>query len=191
MFLMLPGISIFLPMAASTWSLLHSFGHPVFWIAIDPGNPDRMYASVVNYGGGGSSSQGGIWMTNDLENLASAQWVHLPAPPRTEGHPASIEVLNDGKMVCTFSGRINPSGSFTASSGVFIYDPGTNSWTDVSDPGMYYWTKDIIIDPNDANHKYLVCGRFQRMGRPAERSWRIVQNHKPRSHLDKSDGEPV
>ena len=150
----------------SNWSLVHSFGHPVFWIATDPGNPNRIYASVVHYGSGGSSSQGGIWITNDLNNLASSQWTHLPAPPRTEGHPASIEVLNDGKMVCTFSGRINPSGSFTSSSGVFIYDPALNSWSDVSDPDMYYWTKDIIIDPRDAAQNTWYVGVFSGWGGP-------------------------
>jgi hypothetical protein len=152
--------------SCSNWSLLHSFGHPVYWIAIDPSNPNRMYASVVHYGGGGTSSQGGIWMTNDLGNLAASQWVHLPAPPRTEGHPAAITVLNDGKMVCTFSGRINPSGSFTASSGVFIYDPGSGLWTDVSDPGMYYWTKDIVTDPNDASQDTWYAGVFSGWGGP-------------------------
>jgi photosystem II stability/assembly factor-like uncharacterized protein len=148
------------------WSLVHGFGHPVFWIATDPGNPNRMYASVVHYGSGGSSSLGGIWITNDLNDLASSQWTHLPAPPRTEGHPASIEVLNDGKMVCTFSGRINPSGSFTSSSGVFIYDPASNSWSDVTDPGMYYWTKDIIIDPRDATQNTWYVGVFSGWGGP-------------------------
>jgi photosystem II stability/assembly factor-like uncharacterized protein len=147
-----------------SWALVHAFGHPVFWIAPDPGNPNRMYASVVHYGGGGSSSQGGIWMTSNLNELESSTWVHLPSPPRTEGHPGSIEVLNDGKMVCTFSGRINTSGSFTASSGVFIYDPAAASWTDVSAPEMYYWTRDIIIDPGDPTQKTWYAGVFSGWG---------------------------
>ena len=123
-----------------------------------------MYASVVHYGSGGTSSQGGIWMTNNLTALGSSAWIHIPQPPRTEGHPASIEVLNDGKMVCTFSGRINSSGSFTASSGVFFYDPGAGSWTDVSDPNMYYWTKDIIIDPSDLTQNSWYTGVFSGWG---------------------------
>jgi hypothetical protein len=57
--------------------------------------------------------------------------------------------LNDGKVVCTFSGRRTAAGAFTTSSGVFIYDPIANSWTDVSHPDMFYWTKDIVIDPSD------------------------------------------
>ncbi len=148
----------------SSWALLHAFGHPVFWIKPDPGTPDRMYASVVHYGGGGASSQGGIWTTDNLQSLGSSSWTHLPAPPRTEGHPASIEVLADGKMVCTFSGRINPAGSFTPSSGVFMYDPAAGSWTDVSDPNMYYWTKDIIIDPSDPVQNTWYAGVFSGWG---------------------------
>lgn len=103
-------------------------------------------------------------MTNDLNTLGASHWVQLAAPPRTEGHPASIEVLNDGKMACTFSGRINTTGSFTASSGVFIYDPVTGVWTDVSDPDMYYWTKDIVIDPNDLTQNTWYAGVFSGWG---------------------------
>jgi hypothetical protein len=73
-------------------------------------------------------------------------------------NPASIIVLNDGKMVCTYSGRRTSGGSFTASSGVFIYDPVGNSWSDVSDAGMQYWTKDIVIDPSDpTQNTWYVC----------------------------------
>ncbi len=130
-----------------TWQNIHSFGHPVFWIALDPTNPNRAYASVIHYNGG--AGVGGIYMTNNLNLLASSTWTLLPDPPRTEKHPASIVVLNDGKMVCTYSGR-RTTTAFTNSSGVFMYNPTGNTWTDVSNAGMYYWTKDIVIDPNDA-----------------------------------------
>ena len=131
-----------------TWANLHVFNHPVFWLAIDQNTPNRMYASVINYAAG--AGQGGIWVSNDINNLAASSWVKLSNPPRTEGHPASIVVLNDGKVVCTYSGRRNSSGTFTASSGVFIYDPSNTTWTDVSAAGMNYWTKDIVLDPTDA-----------------------------------------
>jgi hypothetical protein len=148
----------------ATWATLHSFNHPVFWLAIDPNNQNRMYASVIHYGGTQGSQLGGIYKTEDLNNLASSAWTKLPNPPRTEGHPASIEVLNDGKMVCTFSGRRTSGGSFTASSGVFLYDPSTNSWTDISDPGMFYWTKDIVIDPSDATQNTWYVSVFSGWG---------------------------
>ena len=140
----------------STWQLLRLFSHPVFWIATDPNNADRMYVSVIQYSSG--SGQGGVWVTNNLNNLASSTWTKLSNPPRTEGHPASIIVLNDGKMVCTYSGRRTSGGSFTASSGVFIYDPVTTLWSDVSHAGMQYWTKDIVIDPSDpTQNTWYVC----------------------------------
>jgi photosystem II stability/assembly factor-like uncharacterized protein len=140
----------------AAWQLLHQFNHPVFWVATDPNNANRMYASVIHYAGG--AGQGGIWMTNDLNNLATSVWTKLANPTRTEGHPASIVVLNDGKMVCTYSGRRTAGGVFTASSGVFLYDPVGNSWTDVSHADMQYWTKDIIIDPNDlTQNTWYVC----------------------------------
>lgn len=145
-----------------TWQNLKAFNHPVFWITLDPNNPNRAYASVIHYNAGNGT--GGVYMTNDLQNLASASWTLLPDPPRTEKHPASIVVLNDGKMVCTYSGRRTSGGAFTASSGVFIYDPATNTWSDVSHTGMYYWTKDIVIDPNDATQDTWYVGVFSGWG---------------------------
>ena len=141
----------------ATWANLHVFNHPVFWLATDPTAPNRMYASVIHFGGTQGSQQGGIYRTDDLNNGAGATWTKLANPPRTEGHPASIVVLDDGTMVCTFSGR-RAAGAFTASSGVYMYNPTSGAWTDLSDPGMHYWTKDIVIDPTDATQNtWLAC----------------------------------
>lgn len=140
----------------ASWQTLHSFGHPVFWVAVDPSNPNRLYASMVHH------TLGGIYVSDDIQNGSSSNWSKLANPPRTEGHPASIVVLKDGKMVCTYSGRRAPG--FTASSGVFIYNPVNSSWTDVSDPGMYYWTKDIIVDPFDTSQNTWYIGVFSGWG---------------------------
>lgn len=145
-----------------TWSLLHNFGHPVFWIAIDPNNPNRAYASVIHYNGG--SGVGGIYRCDDLQNLGSSTWTLLSDPPRTQKHPASIIVLNDGNMVCTFSGR--RASSFQNCSGTFLYNPTSGNWTDVSDPGMYYWTKDIVVDPNDPQQNTWYVAVFSGWGGP-------------------------
>ncbi|MFT3795163.1 T9SS type A sorting domain-containing protein [Flavobacterium sp.] len=136
-----------------TWQNLHVFGHPVFWIALDPNNPNIAYASVIHYNGG--SGVGGIYKTTNLNLLASSTWTLLPNPPRTQKHPACINVLNDGTVVASFSGRRTDDG-FQNSSGVFVYNG--SSWTDVSHPGMHYWTKDVVIDPNDtAQNTWYVC----------------------------------
>ncbi|MBM2815803.1 MAG: hypothetical protein HW421_2565 [Ignavibacteria bacterium] len=141
----------------AVWSDIHNFGHPVFWVALDPNNPNKMYASVVH------SASGGIYVTNNLQNGPNSTWSKLANPPRTEGHPASIVVLNDGNIVVTYSGRI-VSNKFTASSGVFIYNPSNDSWTDVSDNGMKYWTKDIIVDPFDQSQNTWYVGVFSGWG---------------------------
>ncbi|MGZ3930632.1 MAG: hypothetical protein ACXVP0_04525, partial [Bacteroidia bacterium] len=150
--------------SGATWQNLHVFNHPVFWLALDPNNSNRAYASVIHYNGG--SGVGGVYVTSDLNNLASSTWTLLPNPPRTEKHPASLVVLNDGKLVATYSGRRTSAGAFTASSGVFVFDPALNTWTDVSHSGMYYWTKDIVIDPNDATQNTWYAGVFSGWGGP-------------------------
>ncbi len=127
----------------ATWQTLHAFNHPVFWVELDPNNPDRLYASVVH------STQGGVFVSSDIRLGAASTWTKLPAPPRTQGHPACIVALKDSTIVCTYSGRRDSTG-FTNSSGTFMYKPSSGAWTDVSDPGMYYWTKDITVDPFDA-----------------------------------------
>ncbi|MEO6994510.1 MAG: hypothetical protein ABI273_12835, partial [Lacunisphaera sp.] len=140
----------------ASWQTVHNFGHPVFWLALDPTNANRMYASVVH------STAGGIFVSNNLQNGAASTWTKLSNPPRTEGHPATVIVLNDGKVVCTYSGHRAPG--FTASSGVFIYDPSTAIWTDLSDPGMRYWTKDLVVDPADATQNTWLVGVFSGWG---------------------------
>ncbi|MBP7810137.1 MAG: T9SS type A sorting domain-containing protein [Bacteroidia bacterium] len=150
--------------SGAAWTLLHNFNHPVFWVALDPNNANRAYASVIHYSGG--TGVGGVYVTSDLNNLAASTWTLLPNPPRTEKHPASLVVLNDGKLVATYSGRRTGAGAFTASSGVFLYNPATNSWTDVSHTGMYYWTKDIVVDPNDATQNTWYANVFSGWGGP-------------------------
>jgi hypothetical protein len=130
----------------ATWNTVHDFVHPVYWVALDPNNPNTAYASVVNH----AQAVGGIYACLNLSAGAGSAWTKLPDPPRTEGHPAVIAVLNDGKVVCTYSGRRDAAGAFTASSGVFVYTPASATWSDVSDPSMRYWTRDIVIDPHDA-----------------------------------------
>ncbi len=145
-----------------TWANIHTFGHPVFWIALDPNNPNRAYASVVNHAGTGAA--GGVYRCDNLNLLGASTWTLTPAPPRTEGHPASLEVLNDGKLVATFSAHYTTA--FTLSSGCFTYDPVANTWSDVSDPGMKYWAKDVTIDPNDATQNTWYVAVFCGWGGP-------------------------
>jgi len=127
-----------------TWRRLGSLGDPVVGLALDPTRPIRLYAAVVH------SQRGGIYVCDDITREERARWNRLPPPPRTEGHPLSIVVLNDGAVVCSFSGRrAGRPKNFTPSSGVFISLDGGQSWEDRSDPNMRYWTMDLVVDPHD------------------------------------------
>jgi hypothetical protein len=144
----------------ATWQNLHYFGHPVYWLAIDPNNNNKMYASVIH------STIGGVYVSENIQNGSASTWTKLPNPPRTEGHPCNLAVLNDGTLVSTYSGRRNPSGTFTASSGIFTYNSTNNTWTDVSNSGMYYWTRDLTIDPSDPTQNTWFVGVFSGWGGP-------------------------
>jgi photosystem II stability/assembly factor-like uncharacterized protein len=128
----------------ATWTVLHDFGHPVVWIVLDPARPQEAWASVVH------STAGGVYHTANLGQGAAATWSALGAPPRTQGHPLSLSILPDGSLLSSWSGRRDAGGAFTASSGVFLLPSGSSTWQDLSDPGLRYWTKDVVVDPADA-----------------------------------------
>jgi hypothetical protein len=143
----------------TSFSLMHNFSHPVVWVALDPSNANRMYASVLN----GSTNTGGIYVTNNLSAGASATWTKMAKPPRSNGHPFNITVLNNGDIVASFCARKPTSAgssNFTDSSGVYYYDNANTTWFDRSDIGMYYWTKDVIVDPNDATQSTWYASVF-------------------------------
>ncbi len=144
----------------ATWQLMHDFDNPVVWVAHDPTNANRLYASVVH------STQGGIFVSNNINLGGASTWTKVTNPPRTEGHPFNIVVLNDGTLVVSYSGRRNSSGAFTTSSGVFVSTDGGSSWADRSHAGMQYWTKDIVVDPHDPTQNIWYAGVFSGWGGP-------------------------
>jgi len=140
--------------SGSTWTTLYDFGHPVIWVTLSPNDPDKMYASIVH------STQGGIFYSSD----AGTNWTKLNNPPRTEGHPFNIRVLNDNTLVCSYSGRRDANGDFTESSGVFYSTDNGNTWYDRSHPDMYRWTKDVVIDPHDSDQNTWYACVFSHWG---------------------------
>ncbi|MBK1723560.1 WD40/YVTN/BNR-like repeat-containing protein [Thiocystis violacea] len=135
----------------ASWTVLHDFGHPVVWLAFDPQDRNRLYASVVH------SQAGGIYVTHDLQNGTAATWQALSAPPRTQGHAFTIHALADGTLVATYSGHMDSNWDFTARSGVFVSSDGGATWVDRSHSDMQWWTKDLVVDPHDSSqHTWLV-----------------------------------
>ena len=144
-----------------TWQTLYNAAHPVVWVATHPNNTNVLYASVIN------STSGGIYVSSNIASGASSTWTKLAAPPRTQGHPFNIRVLNDGTLVATYSGRMAGSPvAFTSSSGVFVSTNAGAAWLDRSDPNMVYWTKDLLVDPNDAAQNTWYAGVFSGWGGP-------------------------
>lgn len=140
-----------------TWEEMADLDAPVIWLALDPNDNDVLYASVVD------SETGGIYRTTNASDLATSSWGITTAPARTEGHPYNVFVLDDGSVLSTWCGRRDPG--FTPSSGVFISADGGETWTDVSmDDEMYYWTKDITIDPHDSDQNTWYVAVFSGWG---------------------------
>lgn len=148
----------------NSFLLLHNFNHPVVWIALDPTNPGRMYASVLH---SNKVAIGGIYLTNNLNAGAASTWNKMSNPPRSNGHPFSINVLNNGDLVASYSAR-KPTTStpFTDSSGVYYYNYATSTWYDRSHTNMRFWTQDVVIDPNDASQSTWYGCVFTGWGTP-------------------------
>jgi photosystem II stability/assembly factor-like uncharacterized protein len=144
-----------------SWQMLRNFGRNTIWVALDPTNPNRLYASVVH----SNATIGGIYVTNDLQNGTAATWTKLTNPPRTEGHPFNINVLANGELVVSYAARRAGSPTnFTASSGVFYSTDGGQTWSDRSAPGMLHYTKDVVIDPHDATQNTWYAGVWSGWG---------------------------
>ncbi len=141
-----------------TWTELHDMNLPVFDLEIDPSNPNTMYVATVD------PINGGLYRIDNIHMPGSSSVTKLTDPARTEHRGYAIKVLNDGTLVCTFSGR--RSGSFTDSSGVFISTNGGTSWTDRSHANMHYYVKDIVIDPHDATQNTWYVGVWGGWGGP-------------------------
>lgn len=153
------GNVLFSTNGGAAWQTMGSLGKPVVWVSLDPTNANRIYAAMTN------SSTGGIYVCNNIAAGTGATWTKLASPPRTQGHAFNIVVLNDGSLVCTYSGRRAGSPqNFTDSSGVYHSTDGGLTWADRSHANMHWWTKDVVIDPTDAGQNRWYVGVFSGWG---------------------------
>lgn len=161
------GLLIYSTDKGLSWQTLHDFTKPVVSLAVDPRFPSRMYSAVVNYANG----LGGIYVTSNLQAGIAATWGRLANPPRTEGHPYKIRVLNDGTLVAAYSARIYPAsgGNFQASSGIFVSTNGGASWVDRTAANMTYYTKQFVISPFDSAQNTWLAGVWGEWGNAANK----------------------
>jgi photosystem II stability/assembly factor-like uncharacterized protein len=144
----------------ATWSRFKNLGKPVVGLALDPNDPNRLYAAMVN------STNGGVYRTTNLFAGTASTWTKLANPPRTQGHPYNVVILKDGTIVASYSARI-ASSNFQPSSGVFLSTNDGASWVDRSAPGMFYYTKDVTIDPHDPTQSTWYAGVWGEWGNSA------------------------
>jgi hypothetical protein len=129
----------------ASWQKMHEFGAPVVWMALDPKDTNKLYASVVD------NRYGGIYVTGNLSAGKNARFTKLPDPAGTAKRPFNIQVLKDGTLVTTWSVRQRTDNDgFMQTSGVFISTDGGQHWLDRSHANMKTWTEDIVIDPHDS-----------------------------------------
>lgn len=136
------------------WSLIHEFDRPILQTVIDPNDYNVMYAAGPN------PYNGGFFKTSNLSDGVAATWELLPNPDNTAGRANTIDVLNDGNLVCTYSGGQTNGDIFTPTSGVFYSEDGGQTWVDRSAPEMKYYTKSLTIDPHDVNQATWYVGVF-------------------------------
>ncbi|MCP3930054.1 MAG: hypothetical protein GY705_13250 [Bacteroidetes bacterium] len=137
------------------WILIHQFDMPILQTAIDANAPNTMYAVAAH------PFNGGIYKTTNLLDNSNAIWEQLPSPENTAGRANTIHVLNDGALICTFSGGQTNQDVFTPTSGVFYSEDGGQNWEDKSAPQMKYYTKSLTIDPHDMNQDRWYVGVFE------------------------------
>lgn len=141
-----------------TWQVMHDFQRLVSSVALDPTDPARLYATIVNHAGPGVG--GGVYVCHDVSLGAASVWDSLPRPARTQGRATSIQVLSHGELVATYTGRTNAANVFVDSSGVFFSSDGGQSWADRTDVGMRQFTHSLTVDPGDATDStWFACVR--------------------------------
>lgn len=146
----------------ASWATFRNLGRAIVHVALDANRPDRLYAAMVH------SASGGIFRTTNLGAGVSATWSKLAVPPRTQGHPYTVQVLNDGTIVATYSARI-ASGDFQPSAGVFVSTDDGASWLDRTDAAMQYYTKDLTVDPHDPLERIWYAGVWGEWGSSANK----------------------
>jgi len=136
--------------SGKTWITMHNFSKkPVTSLAFDknPANPNGMYATVIDVLGG----IGDVYYCADVTTTPNT-WTRRSSPPRTQGRPLQIIVLNKDTLVAVYGTRNSASlgtAVYTASSGVFYSTDGGLTWADNNPSFMQIETVNVEIDPND------------------------------------------
>ncbi|MGH2571350.1 MAG: WD40/YVTN/BNR-like repeat-containing protein, partial [bacterium] len=149
----------------ASWQQVHALNDSTGAIdlAIDPSNPDRVYAAMwertrapdnLNYGGNGS----GIWRSTDGGDTWSELTIGLPAGPSVGRIGLSLAASSPSTLYAIYADA--SPGSFM---GVYKTTNGGDTWTQTNDgalSGVYatygWWFGNIRVDPANANRVFVL-----------------------------------
>lgn len=150
-------------------------GLPV-WLAVGPGSGlmggDVVYVAVAHSTMGQEDEIGGVWHCQDPpEKIAPTSiWSRIPG---TGPHPFNIKLLKNGARMLLSKSAFRDVGVFQKASGVAVFDRVLNIsrapvWipdgTVKSDPGMLYWTQDVVVDPRNEDRWWACVWRSEDPG---------------------------
>lgn len=135
-----------------SWQVLQEFHCPVVWVEPDKNNINKLYASVVQ------RDYGGIYVadissSNNFTLLSSG-------PTGTVGNPYIIISLDNGDLLTSWSViQDKNTGQLSENSaGIFKWSSASSNWQSFTQPlSMRHWTKDILVDPDDASIWYAAA----------------------------------
>lgn len=115
-------------------------------VAVDPLNPNIVYAAAAG---------GGLWKTTDGGNTWTPLTDNLP---RLSSGSVAVDPVND-QIIYYGQGELHYSIDSYPGSGLYISTDGGQNWQQVNLPGAIYYTGKIAIAPSNDSVVY-VCGYY-------------------------------
>ena len=173
------GLVLFSSDKGKTWQTLHNFGHVVCWVALDPTNANRLYASVAH------SSAGGIYVSSNINLGASfhvdqggRQPAANPGPPLhhrgSQRRDPRGGLLGAARLGRRLHGQLGPLREHQRRYDLDRPERRGHALLDQRPRG----------GPRRRLAEHLVRGGLQRLGRRAQRPRRPLQDHRPRGALE-------
>ena len=147
------------------------------WLAVDPHDPNIMYASVVN------SLEGGMIRFEEYSGWGGCNMDEALSASADSGHPFNIRVLDNGSLLASYSAR--------ARRALWVHQQfgGVPQQRRRRFLGRSHSAFDALLDkgcrgrPVRQVAEHLAGQRLQRIGRELANARRTLQDNRPRAEL--------